>query len=77
MPGVDVKSGLAGVEGLPEGVRAWPGALVREMLSGEPMSPAALRASRDILRTLIDFHLDGRSIHSRRILAELNGLQKT
>ena len=69
--------GLAGVEGLPEGVRAWPGALVREMLSGEPMSPAALRASRDILRTLIDFHLDGRSIHSRRILAELNGLQKT
>ena len=69
--------GVAGVEGLPEGVRAWPGALVREMLSGEPMSPAALRASRDILRTLIDFHLDGRSIHSRRILAELNGLQKT
>ena len=69
--------GLAGVEGLPEGVRAWPGDLVREMLSGEPMSPAALRASRDILRTLIDFHLDGRSIHSRRILAELNGLQKT
>ena len=40
------------------------------------MSAASLRASLDILRTLIDFHLDGRSIHSRRILAELTGLQK-
>ncbi len=69
--------GVASNEGLPDGVRAWPGALVREMLSGEAMSPAALRAARDILRTLIDYHLDGRSIHSRRILAELNGLQKT
>ena len=68
--------GLATDADLPEGVRAWPGKFVREMLSGEPMSPAALRASRDILRTMIDFHLDGRSIHSRRILTELNSLQK-
>lgn len=44
---------------------------------GRADESCALRASRDILRTLIDFHLDGRSIHSRRILAELNGLQKT
>lgn len=72
-----VLEGLGSNESLPEGVRAWPGAIVREMLSGEPMSPAALRAARDILRNLIDFHLDGRSIHSRRILAELKGLQMT
>ncbi len=69
--------GLPASKGLPEGVRAWPGTSCAKCFRRADESCGAC-ASRDILIvTLIDFHLDGRSIHSRRILAELNGLQKT
>lgn len=39
------------------------------------LSASVMRGTRDILRELIRFHLDGRSVHSRRILAELHRLR--
>ena len=46
------------------------------VVSEGPIPASAMRAARDILRELIQFHLDGRVIHSRRILAELNKLPR-
>lgn len=75
-----VRAGV--IEGLPEdapvseGERIYTAAEAEAVVSADPIPASAMRAARDILRELIQFHLDGRVIHSRRILAELNRLPR-
>lgn len=75
-----VREGL--LAALPEGATVEKGVPVYSLaeadavVSDGPIPASAMRAARDILRELIQFHLDGRVIHSRRILAELNKLPR-
>ena len=75
-----VREGL--LAALPEGAIVEKGVPVYSLAEADavvsegPIPASAMRAARDILRELIQFHLDGRVIHSRRILAELNKLPR-
>jgi DNA repair protein RecO (recombination protein O) len=56
------------------GETLYPASAVAALTRGEPPAENDLRAARDILRELIRFHLDGRALRSRQILAELRKL---
>ncbi|AGA32520.1 DNA recombination and repair protein RecO [Thioalkalivibrio nitratireducens DSM 14787] len=47
---------------------AVPGAVLLALASGAGVPDNAQRAARDFMRRLIDAHLDGREIHTRRLL---------
>ena len=68
--------GIDDASSLDAGETAWPGDAVRAWLADGTLTAASQRVARDMLRALIEYHLDGRHIHSRRILAELNRLQR-
>ena len=68
--------GLQHKDQLQTGESAWEPKYVHAWLSGDMAKPTTQRVARDMLRALIEYHLDGRHIHSRRILAELNRLHK-
>lgn len=61
---------------LQEGESVWAANQVRAWLSGDMTKTSIQRVARDMLRALIEYHLAGKHIHSRRILTELNRLHK-
>ena len=66
--------GLAPRETPFEGETLYARAVAESVVNNEMKAPY-WREARDILRSLLDFHLDGRDIHTRRILNELRELR--
>ena len=68
--------GLKSQEAPCEGETLYARAVVETVVRNEMRAPY-LREAREILRALLDYHLEGREIHTRRILNELRDLRKT
>ena len=54
--------------------RIYPAEAVEALLAGRLETPAELRAARDILREVIQYHLGEKTLRTRRVLGELNRL---
>ncbi len=68
-------TGLNPQEAPSDGETLYARAVVDSVVNNEMRAPY-LREAREILRALLDYHLEGREIHTRRILNELRDLRK-